>query len=71
MEKGQVEFSIKSLELGGNSEKNYNVQIFFFINSNCTYLRPLEKMLQPNGDCQTDGLTDLRTDGLKGLTGLT
>ena len=43
MEKGQIEFWIKSLELGGNSEQNDNVQIFFFINSNCTYLRPFEK----------------------------
>ena len=43
MEKGHIEFSIKSLDLGGNFEKNDNVQIFSFINSNCTYLRPFEK----------------------------
>ena len=29
MEKGRIEFSIKSLEPGGNSEPNGNVQIFF------------------------------------------
>ena len=34
MEKGQIEFSIQSLEPAGNSEQNDNVQIFFFINSN-------------------------------------
>ena len=36
MEKGRVEFSKTFLELGGNSEQNGNVQIFFYLNySNC------------------------------------
>ena len=33
MEKGRIEFSKTSLEPGGNSVKNGNVQIFLFINS--------------------------------------
>ena len=31
MEKGRIEFSITSLEQGGNSEPNGNVQLFFYI----------------------------------------
>ena len=34
---GRIEFSITSLESGGNSELNGNVQIFFSINSNCVF----------------------------------
>ena len=43
MEKGRIEFSIKSLEPGGNSEPNGNVQIFFYINSNCIFPKPFKK----------------------------
>jgi len=31
MEKGWIEFSITTLEPGGNSEPNVNVQIFFYV----------------------------------------
>ena len=55
MEKGWIKFAITSLELGGNSEQNDDVQIFFYINSNFTYLRPFEK--KPVAHCRTDGLT--------------
>ena len=37
MEKGRIEFSITSLEPVGYSEPNGNVQIFFYIKSNCVF----------------------------------
>ena len=43
MEKGWIEFSITSLELGGNSEPNGNVQIFFYINSNMRFYKTILK----------------------------
>ena len=41
MEKGRIEFSITSLDPGGNSEQNGNVQIFFYINSNCVFSKTI------------------------------
>ena len=41
MEKGRIEFSIKSLEPGGNSEPNGYVQVFFSINSNCAFSKTI------------------------------
>ena len=35
MDNGRNNFSITSLEPEGNSETNGNIQIFFYINSNC------------------------------------
>ena len=37
MEKDRIEFAISFLEQNGN------VQIFFYINSNCVFLRPFEE----------------------------
>ena len=41
MEKGRIEFSIISLEPGGNSEPNGNVKIFFYINANCVFSKTI------------------------------
>ena len=55
MTKGWINFAISFLEPRGNSDQNGDVQIFFYINSNFTYLRPFEK--NPVAHCRTDGLT--------------
>ena len=41
MEKDRIEFSITSLEPGGNSEPNGNVQIFFYINTICVFSKTI------------------------------
>jgi len=38
MEKGRIEFSLTSMKLEGNYE---NVQIFFYINSNCVFSKTI------------------------------
>jgi len=43
MEKGRMEFSITSLEPGGKSIPNGNIQIFFYINSNCVFSKTIWK----------------------------
>ena len=41
MEKDRIEFSITSLEQGGNSEPNGNVQIFSYINTICVFFKTI------------------------------
>ena len=43
MDKGWIEFSIKSLEPGRNSEQNGNVQIFSTSTQISYFLRPFEE----------------------------
>ena len=41
MEKGGIEFMISFLAPGGNSEQKGNVQILFYINSNCVFSKTI------------------------------
>jgi len=49
MVKGQIELLITSLEPGGISEPNGNVQLFWYINSNCVFSKTIQSYTVQRG----------------------
>ena len=50
--KGRIEFSITSMEPGGNSEQNGIIKIFFYITQIEYFTRPFEKSLISMENCR-------------------